>query len=98
MDSSPSPDNKDDHNNSSGESLSRGQRTPFNQYHVYNFGEATGNTVGSPAYYYPGYPSDYYYLSGRPESQPVTGSSVSRLGTQVKNTRLLATYSNSRAH
>ena len=43
MDSSPSPEckDKDDYINDST------QRPPFNQYHVYNFGEATGNTVGT---------------------------------------------------
>ena len=37
------------------------RRPPLNQYHVYNFGEAAGNSIGSPAYYYPGYPTDYCY-------------------------------------
>ena len=96
MYSSPSPENKDDHSDNSSESpLSRSQRGPpfGNQYHVYNFGEATGNTVGSPAYFYPGY--DYYcpyYLPGCQESQPGTGSSDNRLGLGYQGMCLLVIF------
>ena len=78
MDSSPSPKNKDDRDHSSSKSLSRGG--PLNQYYVYNFGEAAGNTVGGPAYYYPGYPTDYYYLYCFSGSQGSTGPSPKSYG------------------
>ena len=88
MESSPSHEKEDDRrlsSSSNGESPLSRRQPPFNQYHVYNFGEAAGNTVGGPAYYYPGYPADYYYpgychgFSGaqdlsrsRPDSEPVS--------------------------
>lgn len=86
MESFPSHEKEDDCrlcSSSNGESPLSRRQPPFNQYHVYNFGEAAGNTVGGPAYYYPGYPADYYYpgycFSGaqessrsRPDSEPVS--------------------------
>lgn len=85
MESSPSREKENDQSRSSSESPpSRGQ-PPYNQYHVYNFGEAAGNTLGSPAYYYQGYPADYYYpgyyCSG---SQRYSGNTVSRPASEVR--------------
>ena len=59
-----------------------------NQYHVYNFGEAAGNFIGGPAYYYPSYPADPYYLTPcTPESTRTVNSD--QLSTEEISSRLL---------
>ena len=77
MASSPSREKEND-----GSSESRGQ-PPFNQYHVYNFGETAANAVGGPAYYYP---ADYYYPGYcYPGPRDCSGSTANRSGVEVRS-------------
>ena len=86
MASSPSREKENDGGECSSESPSSRRQPPFNQYHVYNFGETAANAVGGPADYYPGYPADYFYPGYcYPGPRDCSGSTANRSGVEVRS-------------